>query len=96
MWVWDVWSSPVLPGVPVGGGAGGGAGGAGSILAAETCLAAAVGGHLEVLLWARENGCAWDFVECLEAAVGGDPAVFKWIVDSDPVAAGRVLGILCR
>ena len=59
----------------------------------KTCLAAAVGGHLEVLLWARENGCAWDFVECLEAAIGGDPAVFKWIVDSDPVAAGRVLGI---
>jgi hypothetical protein len=26
----------------------------------ETCACAAYGGHLEVLKWARENGCPWD------------------------------------
>ena len=27
---------------------------------ANTCNAAAAGGHLEVLKWAREQGCPWD------------------------------------
>ena len=27
---------------------------------AATCAWAAEGGHLEVLKWARENGCPWD------------------------------------
>ena len=26
----------------------------------DTCWAAAIGGHLEVLQWARANGCPWD------------------------------------
>ena len=29
-----------------------------------TCAYAAEGGHLEVLKWARENGCPWDEYTC--------------------------------
>ena len=32
------------------------------------CAHAAKGGHLEVLRWARENGCEWDRWTCSEAA----------------------------
>jgi hypothetical protein len=30
------------------------------IFGREICEGAAAGGHLEVLQWARENGCEWD------------------------------------
>jgi hypothetical protein len=31
---------------------------------AGTCSRAAEGGHLEVLQWARDNGCPWDAMTC--------------------------------
>jgi len=44
----------------------------------ETCANAAEGGHLEVLKWARENGCPWDERTCANAAEGGHLEVLKW------------------
>ncbi|CAM9288055.1 unnamed protein product, partial [Hapterophycus canaliculatus] len=38
---------------------------------ANTAMAAASGGHLEVLKWLRENGCGWDEYTCHKAASGG-------------------------
>ena len=35
----------------------------------NTCDDAAQGGHLEVLKWARENGCDWDIYMCDAAHV---------------------------
>ena len=43
-----------------------------------TCWGAAKGGHLEVLRWARENGCPWNPSECLTASAQ-QPAVIAWI-----------------
>lgn len=34
-------------------------------------LSLSLSGHLEVLKWARENGCAWDSRVCANAAEGG-------------------------
>ena len=36
-----------------------------------TCAAAAKGGHLEVLQWARENRCPWNAGTCSGAAGAG-------------------------
>ena len=35
-------------------------------------------GHLEVLKWARENGCQWNEWTCTNAAEGGHLDVLKW------------------
>jgi hypothetical protein len=35
-----------------------------------TCAKAANSGHLEVLQWARANGCPWDERTCQCAGVG--------------------------
>lgn len=43
-----------------------------------TCSYAALNGHLEVLKWARENGCPWDKNACLFEALSGNPEVLKW------------------
>ena len=39
---------------------------------------AAMGGHLEVLQWARANGCPWDEKTCMHAAEGGHLEVLQW------------------
>ena len=44
---------------------------------------AAHGGHLEVLKWARENGCPWDEITCTWAAEGGHLDVLKWAREND-------------
>ncbi len=41
-------------------------------------LGAAKYGHLEVLQWARANGCPWDEKTCLGAAEGGHLEVLLW------------------
>jgi hypothetical protein len=38
-----------------------------------TCASAAEGGHLDVLKWARENGCPWDEETCDERGEGRPP-----------------------
>ena len=43
---------------------------------------AANGGHLEVLKWARENGCPWDERTCRGAAECGHLEVLKWARDN--------------
>ena len=42
------------------------------------CQAAARGGHLEKLKWARANGCPWDGWTCAGAAKGGHLEVLQW------------------
>ena len=39
------------------------------------------GGHLEVLKWARANGCPWDWWTCANAAAGGHLEV--WAHEND-------------
>ena len=47
------------------------------------CGVAARGGHLEVLKWARANGCPWDEWTCACAAEGGHLEVLKWAREND-------------
>ena len=42
------------------------------------CSYAALGGHLEVLQWARANGCPWDEDTCSAAANRGHLEVLQW------------------
>ena len=42
------------------------------------CQAAARGGHLEMLQWARANGCPWNAETCYRAAKGGHLEVLHW------------------
>jgi hypothetical protein len=39
-------------------------------------------GHLEVLKWARENGCPWDYRVCTHAAANGQLTVLKWAIEN--------------
>ena len=43
-----------------------------------TCEAAALGGHLDILKWARANGCPWSEETCEEAAWGGHLETLQW------------------
>ena len=58
----------------------------------RVCHLAAAGGHLEVLIWAREHGCPWEEEEpgeyddlvwtpycCALAAEGGHLEVLRWL-----------------
>ena len=42
------------------------------------CKAAARSGQLEVLQWARESNCPWDYMTCAYAAKGGHLETLKW------------------
>ena len=48
----------------------------------RVCSEAAGGGFLEILKWARENGCGWDGWTCANAAEGGHLEVLKWAVEN--------------
>jgi hypothetical protein len=41
-------------------------------------MGAAWKGHLEVLKWARANGCPWDAKTCETAAFNGRLETLKW------------------
>jgi hypothetical protein len=45
---------------------------------AKTCEAAALNGHLDVLQWARENGCNWNENAFISAAEGGHIHICKY------------------
>ena len=45
---------------------------------ADTCHAAAEGGHLDVLKWACLRGCPWSELTCALAAKGGHLHVLKY------------------
>ena len=42
------------------------------------CYRAAENGHLEILKWARENGCTWDEQTCSKAAMNGQLEILQW------------------
>ena len=44
----------------------------------DVCAYAAKGGHLDVLKWARENGCPWNEQVCINAATNGHLEILKW------------------
>jgi hypothetical protein len=46
----------------------------------STCAHAAAGGRLEILQWARANGCEWDAFTCESAAHNGHLDVLQWAV----------------
>lgn len=51
-------------------------------LTAQVCLSAARNGHLDVLIWARENHCPWNDYEVLCAAANfGKLAVMQWALN---------------
>jgi hypothetical protein len=43
-----------------------------------TCAFAAFAGHLEILQWARANGCPWDKKTLQYANMNGRTAVADW------------------
>ncbi|KAG5190200.1 hypothetical protein JKP88DRAFT_175935 [Tribonema minus] len=47
---------------------------------ADVCAAAAAGGHMDVLRWARGAGCAWDERVCAQARANGHLEVLRWAV----------------
>ena len=48
-----------------------------------TCAHSAVGGHLAVLRWAREQGCPWNAATQSCAAMGGYLHVLQWAREHD-------------
>ena len=46
---------------------------------AVVCEAAALGGHLEILRWARQHGFEWGVRTSSRAAAGGHLKVLKWL-----------------
>ena len=50
----------------------------------KTCAFAALEGHLEVLSWARENGCDWSAEACAMAAENGQLEVLEWLRGNEP------------
>jgi hypothetical protein len=44
----------------------------------STCCGAAAGGHLDVLRWALEHNCPWDWMTCHDAVGNGRLAVLQW------------------
>jgi len=46
---------------------------------ADVCRHIAIEGHLEVLKWAREQGCPWGADTCANAAWGGHLELLKWV-----------------
>jgi hypothetical protein len=44
----------------------------------QICRIAALNGHLEILRWARSQGCPWDEITCTWAAQKGHLEVLKW------------------
>ena len=48
----------------------------------KECACAAVGGHLEVLRWARAHGCEWDAAHVrARAAQDAHGEVLRWLDD---------------
>jgi hypothetical protein len=39
-------------------------------------------GHLEVLKWAKENGCPWNENVCNNAAKNGHLEILKWAIEN--------------
>jgi hypothetical protein len=40
-------------------------------------------GHLEILKWARDNGCPWNELTCSYAAEHGHLEVLKWAINNN-------------
>ena len=72
----------------------------GQPLSDNTCHYAAKGGHLDVLQYARANGCLWDMWTCTLAAKGGHLDILQWAHangcpwDEDTCAAAAEKGYL--
>ena len=58
------------------------------------CRIAAQNGWLDLLKWARKNGCDWDSYTCNYAAENGHLEILKWARDSLASSEMVVIGIL--
>jgi hypothetical protein len=55
---------------------------------ASACACAAGCGHIDTLLWLREQGCPWDVeTVCLAAAAAGCTLVIEYMLRTEPAAA---------
>ncbi len=57
----------------------------------DVCAAAALGGHLDVLQWARKSGASWNAKVLQNAAKGGHFAAFRWARRERAPWDGKVL-----
>ena len=58
----------------------------------QTCIFAALGGHLEVLMWLRDNGCPWRIDRTFDAAArGGNVEVLKYLRTSLCIPSPTIL-----
>ena len=55
----------------------------------EVCEIAAQNGWLDLLIWARQNGCEWDSYICSDAAYNGHLEVLKWARQNGCVCGGK-------
>ena len=61
------------------------------------CADAAWSGHLELLKWARLNGCPWNEFTCSRAAFNGHLGLLKWArLNGCPWNEEEILGIDIR
>ena len=50
--------------------------------ARDFCNLAALQGYLNLIKWARANGCPWDEWTCTHAAQGGHLEVLQWVISN--------------
>ena len=48
----------------------------------DACKGAALGGHLDLLKWLRQEGFPWDHSTCYAAAESGNLELFNWVVEN--------------
>jgi len=48
----------------------------------DICNIAAKNGWLDLLIWARQNGCYWNSLVCSYAALNGHLEVLKWAIQN--------------
>lgn len=58
----------------------------------DICKSAAKARHLDILVWAKQNGALFDSNTLFEAGRGGDIGIVQYILDSGEQLAGIILG----
>ena len=56
----------------------------------RTYANAAMGGHSDVLKWARANGCPWDKEMCSFAVRKGDMKILEWLRENGCPCYGKL------
>ena len=56
----------------------------------NVCTYAVIGGHIDILKWARENGCPWDETTIVSAIKNGHLDVTKFILEQECLYKGNI------